>query len=102
MKQLILLVIVLTVAGRHMDAFAEIIRLNSIADIWLSDATLSERDSSAGKNSCFKLKSIQEMGAIRFDVTPVKGKKIESAKLYLRIKGRDMLRHIRVSTISQS
>ncbi|MDR4499296.1 MAG: hypothetical protein MRK02_15465 [Candidatus Scalindua sp.] len=102
MKQLILLVIVLTVSGRHMDAFAEIIRLNSIADIWLSDATVSERDSSAGKNTCFKLKSIQEMGAIRFDVTPVKGKKIESVKLYLRIKGRDMLRHIRVSTISQS
>lgn len=102
MKQLILLVIVLTVAYRHMDSFAETIRLDSIADIWLSDATVSERDSSAGRNSCIKLKSIQEMGAIRFDTTPVRGKKIESAKLFLRIKGADMLRHIRVSTISQS
>jgi len=84
------------------EVFAETIRLNATADIWLSDATERERDSSAGKNSCFKLKTIQEMGAIRFDATPVKGKKIKSARLLLRVKGKDMLRHIRVSTISQS
>ncbi len=101
MRQLIILVVVLIVS-ENLETFAETIRLNSTADIWLSDATNSERDSSAGKNSCFKLKTIQEMGAIRFDTTPVKGKKIKSARLFLRVKGKDMLRHIRVSTISQS
>ncbi len=101
LKPLILLIAVLIVAS-FSDVFAHTIRLNSTADIWLSDATSKERDSSAGKNSCIKLKSVQEMGAVRFDATPVIGKKVESAKLFLRVKGKDLLRHIRVSTISQS
>ena len=42
------------------------------------------------------------MGAIRFDVGPAKGKTVKKATLFLHLAGKDKLRHIRVSTISQT
>ena len=80
---------------------AETLRLESTADIWLSDATDSERDSSAGKHPRFKIKSIQEMAAIRFDASPAAGHEILKADLHMRRAGKDMLRYVRVSTINQ-
>ena len=77
-------------------------KLQATADIWLSDANPSERDSSAGKFSRFKLKSIQEMGAFRFDASAIKGKEVKSAKLFLKLAGKEMMRYIRVSTVSQT
>src|SRR5207249_617248 len=49
----------------------------------------------------FKIKSIQEMAAIRFDAVPAKGKEILSARLFLHRAGADRLRYIRVSTVNQ-
>lgn len=79
----------------------ETVRLKATADIWLSMATPSEKKSSAGKFSRMKIKSIQEMGIVRFDATPAKGREVVSAKLFLCKAGKDMLRYIRVSTVSQ-
>lgn len=80
---------------------SEGIPLKATADIWLSNANPQERDSSAGKYTKFKLKSIQEMGAIRFDAAQIKGRQVLGAKLFLRRASSDMLHYIRVSTINQ-
>jgi len=82
-------------------AFAETVRLKATADVWLSDANDEERSSSAGKCAQFKIKSIQEMAAIRFDASPAKGREVVKAALFLRRAGADMLRYVRVSTVNQ-
>ena len=82
-------------------AAAETVRLRATADIWLSDANDQERDTSAGKHPRLKLKSIQEMAAIRFDAAPAKGREVLRATLYLRRAGDDQLRYVRVSTVNQ-
>lgn len=80
---------------------AEVVRLNATADIWLSDANEQERNTSAGKHDRIKLKTIQEMAAIRFDASPAAGREIHRATLYLRRASSDMLRYVRVSTVNQ-
>ena len=80
---------------------AEVVRLKATADVWLSDATAQERNSSAGKADRFKLKSIQEMAAIRFDAAPIAGRQVQAARLFLHRAGEDKLRHLRVSTVNQ-
>ncbi|HUT32356.1 MAG TPA: hypothetical protein VNE39_02660 [Planctomycetota bacterium] len=79
---------------------AETVRLKATADIWLSDCG-DERNTSAGKCGQFKLKSIQEMAAIRFDAAVARGREVLKATLFLRRAGADMLRYIRVSTVNQ-
>jgi hypothetical protein len=79
----------------------EAIRLKATASIWLADTTPEERNSSAGQFAIFKLKSIQEMAAIRFDAEPIKGREVRSARLFLHKAGKDMLRYLRVSTVNQ-
>ena len=83
-------------------ASAEVVRLPATADIWLSDANDAERSTSAGKHERIKLKTIQEMAAIRFDATPAAGREIHRATLHLRRVGDDMLRYIRISTVNQN
>jgi hypothetical protein len=79
---------------------AETVRLKAIADIWLCDTDTAERNSSAGKADRVKLKSIQEMGAFRFDAGPVNGYEVRKATLFLHRASEDQLRHIRVSTVA--
>ncbi len=78
----------------------ETVRLKATADIWLSDCG-DERNTSAGRCGQLKLKSIQEMAAIRFDAAPARGREVLKAALFLRRAGADMLRYIRVSTVNQ-
>jgi len=80
---------------------AETVRLKATADIWLSDSNEQERNSSSGKHPRLKLKSIQEMAAVRFDASPAKGREVLKAALCLRRAGSDMLRYVRVSTVNQ-
>ena len=80
---------------------SNVLRLRATADIWLADTTPEERNGSAGRADEFKLKSIQEMAAIRFNAKPVSGKEVLSARLFLHKVGRSMLRYIRVSTVNQ-
>ena len=79
---------------------AEVVKLKATADIWLCDTDESERNSSAGAADRIKLKSIQELGAFRFDAGPVKGREVVKATLFLRRASEDTLRHIRVSTVA--
>jgi hypothetical protein len=73
--------------------------LPSTADVWLSDVG-RERLTSMGLSPRLKLKSIQEMAAIRFNAAAAKGRQVLKAALFLRRAGEDMLRYVRVSTIA--
>lgn len=88
-------------AAVSLGSLGETVRLKATADIWLSDANDSERNSSAGKHPRFKLKSIQEMAAVRFDASPAKGREVRKATLFLHPAGQNELRYIRVSTVNQ-
>jgi len=95
-----LLALLATLLAITCCAWAETVRLKATADVWLSDATDEERDSSSGQAERFKIKSIQEMAAIRFDAGPAAGRKVLSGKLLLHPAGEHMLRYIRVSTVN--
>ena len=62
------------------------IRRPANRDVWLSSVT-SERDYNMGRATTIKLKVLQEFGIIDFDVTPLAGKTITSARLYIRPAG---------------
>ena len=55
-------------------------------DVWLSSVG-AERDYNMGAATRIKLKIYQEFGIIDFDVSPLAGKTITSAKLYVRPAG---------------
>lgn len=80
---------------------AGLVRLPATASIWLAASTPDERNSSAGLFETVKLKSIQEMAAFRFDASAIRGREVRSARLFLHKAGADMLRYLRVSTVSQ-
>ena len=80
---------------------AETVTLKSTANIWVSDAP-SEVDTSGGKCSVFKLKSVQEMAMVRFDAAPIKGKEVLKARLWLHRDSPDQLRYVRISTVAQN
>ena len=83
-------------------ARADVIKLRATADIWLSAFNERERNSSSGKVERFKLKSIQEMAAIRFDPRPILGREVLFARLFLHTTQPDnQLRYIRISTVNQ-
>jgi hypothetical protein len=82
---------------------AETIRLPATADIGLSSVDSHEKDErlcSWGLDGHFKLKSIQEMGIIRFDASAARGREVLGARLYLNRSGPDRLRYIRTSTVN--
>ncbi|HKI83814.1 MAG TPA: hypothetical protein VKA63_05695, partial [Candidatus Krumholzibacteria bacterium] len=79
---------------------AETLRLPATADIWLSHATPRESDTGAGGSPVFKLKSVQELAAIRFDLTSIHGRTLSAARLHLRGRGELAPRWLRVSTVS--
>jgi hypothetical protein len=56
-------------------------------DTWISAANREESDTNGGKAPRIKLKVWQEFGLLDFDVSELKGKKIESAKLYVAPDG---------------
>ncbi len=89
--------------GCSLVAQAETVKLKATADVGVSSYHKKdddERIKSWGKSKKFKLKSIQEMGLVRFDATPIKGREVTSAKLFLHRMGKDRLRYIRISTVN--
>jgi hypothetical protein len=83
-------------------ARADVIKLQATADIWLSAFNERERNSSSGKVERLKLKSIQEMAAIRFAPRPIMGREVLSARLFLHTtQTNNQLRYIRISTVNQ-
>jgi len=79
---------------------AETLRLPATADVWLSHATPRESDTGAGGSPVFKLKSVQELAAIRFDLTSIRTRPLLAARLHLRGRGTYAPRWLRVSTVS--
>ena len=98
MKRLLALSIVLMLCVSA--ALAQKVTLKATADVGLSCATAKECNTSHGKLDRFKIKTIQEMAAIRFDATPAAGREVLKARLFLLPIGKHMLRYIRVSTVS--
>ncbi len=83
-------------------ARADVIKLQVTADIWLSAFNERERNSSSGKVERLKLKSIQEMAAVRFYPRPILGREVLSARLFLHTtQTNNQLRYIRISTVNQ-
>ncbi|HEY3324079.1 MAG TPA: hypothetical protein VGP72_26740 [Planctomycetota bacterium] len=78
------------------------------ADVWLSSANSEEKESNGGKSPRIKLKIYQEFGLLDFDVSALKGKRIEKAELHVApaegaIFGKDRgtdLRWFTFSTVS--
>jgi len=90
------------------NLFAEEIRCPVSRDTWISSAHRDEVDGNGGKASHIKLKFYQEYGLLDFDVSALKGKKIEKAVLFIAAesgvkfggeRGTD-LRWFSISTIS--
>ena len=82
---------------------AETVRLKATADIGVSSMVFKgsdERVMSWGLSPRFKLKSIQEMGVIRFDASPARGREVLVAWLFLHRAGPDRIRYVRVSTVN--
>ncbi|MCY3022526.1 MAG: hypothetical protein NTW87_26390 [Planctomycetota bacterium] len=86
----------------------ETVQCPAKADVWLSAANRDESDTNGGKAPRIKLKVWQEFGLVDFDVSALKGKKIESAALRVApaggavfggARGTD-LRWFTVSTVS--
>jgi len=74
-------------------------RLPATADVWISNATPREREASAGGSPVFKLKSVEEMAALRFDLSPFRGRELLAARLHLRLRHPPAPRWLRVSTV---
>jgi len=98
-------------------ARAEEVRLLAIADVGVSSQR-GETEASMGKTPRLRLKNIEEMVLLNFDLRPLRSKRIESAWLHMRTDPEsaqremarlrippsfvDPLRNIGVSTISSS
>lgn len=83
------------------------VRLKATADIWVSSESWEGTDEKLlcwGDKEKFKLKTIQEMAALRFDASALRGREIVGARLYLKAldpETANRLRHIRFSTVNQ-
>ena len=79
---------------------AETTKFNATRDVWIS-AYPGEETRNMGATDKLKLKGIQEMAILDFDLSSLKGKKIESARLYICDAVKDnKLRKIGMSTVA--
>jgi len=63
--------------------WGEPVKLPCVADVWVSQGNQAERDTSMGRTPGFKLKVNQELALMDFDFSPLKGRKVVRAALYL-------------------
>jgi len=83
------------------------VRQRATADIWVSAETWEGTDERLlcwGDQEKFKLKTIQEMAVLRFDVSGFRGREVLAARLHLKsldAETANRLRHIRFSTVGQ-
>ncbi|HZE97161.1 MAG TPA: hypothetical protein VE981_09040 [Planctomycetota bacterium] len=75
------------------------LRLPCIADTVLSSSG-SEVNLNGGDRSNIRLKGIEDLSILDFDVTAVKGKTVEEARLFITPTGPNKLRSLGISTIS--
>jgi hypothetical protein len=94
------IVLLLALCAREARSY-ELVVFRATAIAWVSSATVGERNEVFSADARFKLKSIQELAAIRFDPSPALGRVVERARLFLKAAGPHRVRYLRVSTISQ-
>jgi len=91
---------VLILVAFSVQAFSKKSEFKATRDVWIS-AYPGEENYNMGAAKRLKLKGIQEMAILDFDLSPVRGKKIESARLYLKNAGsKNKLRKIGISTVA--
>src|SRR5689334_3990959 len=109
MKFLIAVIALAVSVSANLLRSSEEIKCADIRDVWLSSANRNEADTNGGKAPRIKLKIYQEFGLLDFDVSKLKGKKIESAALFVAPDGGERfapkgrgsdLRWFTVSTVS--
>jgi len=105
--------VVLACAWLSSAAAGERVKAPCTRDVWVS-AVPSEQDHSMGRTTVLKLKSIQEMAVLDFDVSALRGRTVTAAWLHFRIvenlrevarmslpfRRRHLLKRIGVSTVS--
>ncbi|MFQ5900405.1 MAG: hypothetical protein ACE5IH_02485 [Thermodesulfobacteriota bacterium] len=94
----ITIIVLLTIFPSY--THAETVRFDVTGDVWIS-AYPGEENLNMGAASRLKLKGIQEMAILDFDLSSLKGKRIENARLYLRnTNNNNKLRKIGISTVA--
>ncbi|MHC4269579.1 MAG: hypothetical protein ACYSTS_14060 [Planctomycetota bacterium] len=84
------------------QAYAKTARFDVVRDVWIS-AYPGEENFNMGASSKFKIKGIQEMVLIDFELSSLKGKKVESARLYFcDTNTNNKLRKIGISTVAST
>ena len=82
------------------NAHSKNVRFSVSRDVWIS-AYPGEENYNMGASSKLKLKGIQEMAILDFNLSALKGKKVEGARLYLRnASNKNKLRKIGISTVA--
>lgn len=98
--RLVLLILVGTLpkssSGQTPDGF---LRVDIARDTWVSNYP-SEQSGSNGGAPKLKLKSIVELSVIDFQPAVLKGKRIQSAKLLLKVEGDRPIQRVTLSTLS--
>jgi hypothetical protein len=77
---------------------AQEVRLDATRDVWISDVG-READGNNGAAPRLKVKSIQEMSLLDFDVAPLRGRTVTKAALHVKLAGDQHLRRVTVSSI---
>ncbi len=80
-------------------ASPETLRLPCSADTMLSTSHGEERQNGGGR-STLRLKAIEDLSILDFDVAPLKGRTVEEARLFLFPTGPHKLRSLGISTIA--
>ncbi len=81
-------------------ASAETVKIDVTRDVWLS-AYPGEENDNMGASTKLKLKGIQEMALLDFDLSALSGKKVANARLYFcDADKKNKLRKIGISTVA--
>lgn len=81
-------------------AVAEIIQIPVSRDLWISSAGGEEHGNNGGAPR-LKLKGYQEFSILDFDLAPLRGKRVKSARLRVTLAGDERLYRVAVGTISE-
>lgn len=81
------------------DPGGEWLRVPVSRDAWIS-AYPGEEHANLGGESRLKLKGIQELSLVDIEPEPLRGRRIEEARLHLKLAGDEVLHRLTVSTVS--
>lgn len=94
-----ILLFIMSVTALSGKTTATTTKFYATRDVWIS-AYPGEENYNIGASPKLKLKGIQEMAILDFDLSSLKGKKVENARLFLCNAGNNKLRKIGISTVA--